>query len=151
MTIRSGLWSILGAVLLSSGCNMTRVDIKGQAMSPTLKDGESALATRTVESLARGDIVAFRYPQDETKSFVKRIVGLPGERIESADGKILIDRRPLEEAYVADGNRSPDSWGPITIAEGEYFVMGDNRRNSSDSRTWGTVRRSLIWGKILDR
>ena len=101
--------------------------------------------------LLRGDIVAFRYPKDESKSFVKRIVGVPGERIESTNGAIAINGRRLAEPYVDDANRSHDSWGPITVPEGQFFVMGDNRLNSSDSRTWGLVRRDAIWAKVEDR
>ena len=145
-------WPRLVLVLLiATGCGVSRVNIAGEAMAPTLKEGESALATRTIDTLARGDVVAFRYPKDESKSFVKRIVGLPGERLESNNGSILIDGRTLDEPYVADTNRSKDSWGPITMPDGQYFMMGDNRRNSSDSRMWGPVRREAIWAKVLIR
>jgi signal peptidase I len=142
---------LAAAALLASGCNVTRLNIDGHAMAPALKDGESVVASRTVAPLARGDIVAFRYPRDETKSFVKRIVGLPGERIQMIEGRVLIDGRALDEAYVAEENRSAESWGPLTIAPGEYFMLGDNRRNSSDSRSWGAVRQSAIWAKISGR
>jgi signal peptidase I len=128
---------------------MLRVNIMGDAMAPTLNDGDSAIATRRFDRLDRGDIVALRYPRDELKSFVKRIVGLPGERIEMADGRVSIDGRPLDEPYVLDANRSRDTWGPRTVPDGEYFVMGDNRRNSSDSRSWGTVTHGAIWAKIV--
>jgi signal peptidase I len=138
-------------LVLAAGCDRSRLDINGDAMAPTLKDGERAFATRTFDTLARGDIVAFRYPKDESRSFVKRIVGLPGERIESTSGAIAIDGQPLAEPYVADVNRSADSWGPITVPEGQFFVLGDNRRNSSDSRTWGLVRRDAIWAKVEAR
>jgi signal peptidase I len=141
------------AVLLvvATGCGTLRVDISGEAMAPTLKNGESALATRTVDPLARGDIVGFRYPKDESKSFVKRIIGMPGDRIESDSGRILLNAQPLDEPYVIEVNWSADSWGPVTVPDGEYFMMGDNRRNSSDSRMWGTVRRDAIWAKVLLR
>jgi signal peptidase I len=131
-----------------AACGASRIDIQGEAMAPTLKNGEIAWATRTFETLARGDVVVFRYPKDESKNFLKRIVGLPGERIESHEGRIAIDGQPLDETYVIEANRSHDTWGPVTVPQGEYFVMGDNRRNSSDSRTWGLVRRDAIWGKV---
>jgi signal peptidase I len=99
----------------------------------------------------RGDIVGFKYPKDESKSFVQRIIALPGERIESRAGVIVIDGQPLVESYVAEANRTTDSWGPRTLPSDQYFVMGDNRRNSSDSRTWGFVRRDAIWAKVEPR
>ena len=128
-----------------------RLDVVGEAMTPTFKNGESAILAMALDSLERADIVAFRSPHDESKHFLSRIIGLPGERIEMADGQVSIGGRLLEEAYVVDANRSSDTWGPLTIPEGEYFVMGDNRRNSFDSRSFGTVRRNSIYAKALTR
>lgn len=142
-------FSVIGSWL--AACGLFRVNVVGNAMAPTLKDGESALATRSVSRLDRGDIVGFKYPRDESKSFVLRIIALPGERIEIAAGRVAIDGRPLQESYVIEENRSSESWGPTRVPDNEYFMMGDNRRNSSDSRTWGTVRRDLIWAKVTDR
>jgi signal peptidase I len=134
-------------LLAAAACGQSLANIEGQAMAPTLKDGDRALLSREFTTLERGDIVAFKYPRDESKSFIKRIVGIPGDRLESAEGRITLNGQALEEAYVAEANRSRDSWGPITVPEGEYFMLGDNRRNSSDSRMWGSVRRDAIWGK----
>jgi signal peptidase I len=146
--MRNG-WICLALVLVvAAGCTR-QLNISGHAMEPTLMDGEKVPASRAVGTLARGDIVGFRYPQDESKSFVKRIIGLPGEQIRSANGKILINDKPLDEPYVVETNRLADSWGPITIPEGKYFMMGDNRGNSSDSRSWGLVGRDAIWAKII--
>ena len=142
---------VLALVGWPAGCGMLRVDVVGEAMAPTLKNGERALATRTFDDVNRGDIVGFKYPGDETKSFVKRVVGLSGERIESVQGKVSINGQVLSEAYVVTENQSNDTWGPTTIPDGEFFMMGDNRRNSSDSRHWGTVRRGAIWAKVVDR
>lgn len=137
------------SIATASACDALQINVDGDAMAPTLKDGESAIATRTFDTLDRGDVVGFRYPRDATRSFVMRIVGLPGERVEIQNGQVLIDGRLLEEPYVADGNRSSDTWGPIAIPEGEYFVMGDNRSDSVDSRSWGTVGRPAIWAKVM--
>jgi signal peptidase I len=142
---------VIVALGCSAGCGTARLDILGEAMSPTLKDGEKVSATRTVERLNRGDIVAFKYPKDEAKSFVKRVVGLPNERIESVAGKVSINGQFISEAYVVAENRSNDTWGPLDIPDGNYFMMGDNRRHSSDSRHWGTVGRGAIWAKVIDR
>ena len=146
-----GRMAVLALLGWSAGCGMLRVDVVGEAMVPTLKNGEKVLATQTFDQLNRGDIVGFKYPRDETKSFVKRVVALPGERIESVKGKVSINGQALREAYVVTENQSNDTWGPKTIPDGEFFMMGDNRRNSSDSRHWGTVRRAAIWAKVIDR
>lgn len=149
---RCGLCVLVLTVLLAtSACGMLRVDVVGEAMSPTLRNGESALATKSIDSLTRGDIVGFRYPRDETKSFVMRVIRLPGETIESADGSVSVDGQKLSEPYVVAVNRSVDTWGPVKVPKGQYFVMGDNRANSSDSRHWGLVRRESIWAKVIDR
>lgn len=137
------------ACTLAAGCTTQMVKNEGQAMAPTFNDGDSALVSRRIETIERGDIIAFRYPKDESKNFLKRIVALPGDRIESIDGRIRVNGAPLEEPYVADGNRSADSWGPVVVEADQYFVMGDNRRNSSDSRHWGPVRRDAVWGKVI--
>jgi len=142
---------VLITLLATPACGMLRVDVVGEAMSPTLRNGESALATKRIDSLIRGDIVGFRYPRDETKSFVMRVVGLPGESVASAAGRVSVDDKVLSEPYVAEANRSADTWGPVRVPEGQYFVMGDNRTNSSDSRHWGLVGRESIWAKIIDR
>lgn len=143
----------MGAVLLAVGsltaaCSSQVITNEGQAMAPTINDGDRAVVSRDVETLGRGDIVAFKYPRDESKNFLKRIIALPGERIESVNGRILVDGVALEEPYVAEDNRSADTWAPVMVEPDHYFVLGDNRRNSSDSRHWGQVRRSAVWGKI---
>ncbi len=135
--------------LLSAACGYVRVE--GDAMAPTLADGDRVSVTRTVEPLKRGDLVVFEHPRDPSKTFLKRIVGLPGEQIEITDQGVTIDGRPLDEPYALAANRSTNHWGPTRIQDGEYFVLGDNRRNSSDSRHWGTVRRDLIKSKVPGR
>jgi signal peptidase I len=138
-------------VLLSTGGVLQPIRVEGGAMEPTLGNGDRAFATRVFAQLERGDVVAVKYPRNESKSFVMRIVGLPGERIEMANGTVSINGRTIDDSYVHRDRRSSDTWGSRTIPEGEYFMMGDNRRNSSDSRTWGTVRRDLIWAKVVGR
>jgi signal peptidase I len=118
-------------------------------MSPTLNDGER-WPVRDVGSINRGDIVAFRYPRDQSKSFVKRVIGLPGERIAIRGGQVFVNGTPLDEPYVAASNRSADSL-ETTVEPESFFLMGDNRSNSSDSRHWGTVPRTLIWGQVVTR
>jgi signal peptidase I len=136
--------------LTTAACG--RAHVNGQAMSPTIKDGETVVVTTTIEPLVRGDIVAFKYPLDESKQFVKRIVGLPGEQLEILDdGTVVVNGRGLDETYVLAENRSSASLPARQIPNGNYFMMGDNRRNSSDSRHWGTVKRELIVSKVVGR
>lgn len=101
----------------------------------------------------RGDIVVFLFPEDESKDFIKRVIGLPGETLEVRDKVVYINGQPLDEPYArhtkADTLPVRDNFGPVVIPEGEYFVMGDNREGSYDSRWWGPVQRSKIVGKAL--
>ena len=122
--------------------------IGGNAMAPTLNDGDRVQVTRAVTSLQRGELVAFYYPRDQSKTFVKRLIGLPGESVKVRKGQVLINDVSLEEPYVVSANRSADDLDAVVPA-GEDFVLGDNRRNSSDSRHWGTVPAALIWGKVI--
>lgn len=106
----------------------------------------------------RGDIIVFRYPDDEDKDFIKRVVGLPGETLEIRDKIVYINGKPIEDrAYtqridpgIIDGAINPrDNFGPVTIPERSYFVMGDNRDQSLDSRFWGFVKYRKIKGKAF--
>jgi len=128
------------------------VRIEGQAMRPTLKPNDRALMLKRFGELQRGDIVVFLYPQDQTKSYIKRIVGLPGETIEIKDGKVYINGNQIEEPYLSPDYASQDTMpAPVAIPPDNYFVLGDNRNNSSDSRYWGPVPRKLIYGKFWYR
>ena len=106
----------------------------------------------------RGDIIVFRFPEDEEKDFIKRIVGIPGDTVQVKNKVVLVNGRPLEDkAYTQridpgtiDGTINPrDNFGPVTVPEGSYFVMGDNRDQSLDSRFWGYVRKEKIRGKAF--
>jgi signal peptidase I len=126
--------------------------IEGSAMSPFLRDDDRTLFFPFTGPVERGTVVKFRYPRDRRKSFVERVVGLPGERLSIVNGVVRIGDVSLSEPYVAAENRWFGEFGPIQLGPDEYFVMGDNRRNSSDSREWGPVARtdiqarfSLVW------
>ena len=91
-------------------------------------------------------MIVFHFPKDPRKDFVKRVIGLPGEEVEIVSGTPYIDGVPLEEPYLTSQDRS--SAAPLLLGEEEYFVMGDNRRSSNDSRNWGAVPEENILGKV---
>jgi signal peptidase I len=107
----------------------------------------------------RGDVVVFKYPEQPERDFIKRVIGLPGDRLELRRKKIYINGQPLEEPYVrlieppsTSPGRTDDvreEYGPVTVPDGQYFMMGDNRDNSQDSRYWGFLPRSYIKGQAL--
>ncbi len=137
------------------------VVVEGTSMLPQLHDGERLLVNKLVYykigsvgwgHLRRGDIVVFWYPKDPEKSYVKRIIGLPGETVEVRNGIIFINNQQLNETYLdADHNQSLPSFAPRKVEDHYYFVMGDNRDNSSDSRYWGLVPEKYIYGKAFFR
>ena len=106
----------------------------------------------------RGDIIVFRFPEDEEKDFIKRIVGTPGDSVQVRNKRVLVNGEPLDDKAftqridpgIIDGTINPrDNFGPVTVPEGSYFVMGDNRDQSLDSRFWGYVREEKIRGKAF--
>ncbi|HYE64449.1 MAG TPA: signal peptidase I [Pyrinomonadaceae bacterium] len=132
------------------------VKVEGTSMLPRLHDGERIFVNKMIyygmPKLARGDIVVFWYPNDPSKSYIKRIVGLPGETVEVREGRVRINGRELEEPYLDPQlNVSHMSLQPVLVKEHYYFVMGDNRDHSSDSRFWGLVPEKYIYGKALFR
>jgi signal peptidase I len=130
--------------------------IPSGSMEPTLLTGDRILVSKfayRIWEIHRGDIIVFRYPVNPTKDFVKRVVGLSGERIEMKDGLVLINGRPLGEVYptaLPGGDRACTSnYGPETVPAGAVFVLGDNRCNSEDSRFFGFVPIKNIVGRAL--
>ncbi|HEU4594170.1 MAG TPA: signal peptidase I [Pyrinomonadaceae bacterium] len=132
------------------------VKVEGTSMLPRLEDGERIFVNKLIyyglPELERGDIIVFWYPEDPTKSYIKRLIGLPGERVEVRDGRILINGRELGEPYLdPERNVTTQTLPPVHVKSHYYFVMGDNRDNSSDSRSWGLVPEKYIYGKALFR
>lgn len=117
------------------------IPFTGGARLPAIRDPE------------RGDIIVFRYPEDPSEDFIKRCVGIPGDTVEVRDKVLYINGEPQNEPYVKHTDRrvipGRDDYGPVVIPEGQYFMMGDNRDNSRDSRAWGFLDHSLIRGKAL--
>lgn len=120
--------------------------VSGETMSPTYNSGDYLLINKLDKSFERGDVVVFRYPKDPSKFFLKRIIGLPSEKVDIQDGKVFINGQVLNESYYS-GETLPDS--SLTLYQDQYFVMGDNRNASADSRMWGPVTKSSIQGKIF--
>ncbi|HRI04543.1 MAG TPA: signal peptidase I [Pyrinomonadaceae bacterium] len=137
------------------------VVVEGTSMLPQLHDGERLLVNKLIyykiQSISwghidRGDIVVFWFPNDPDKSYVKRVIGLPGETVELRNGKVFINNIELNEDYLdTEHNQSLPSWPPKKVEDHHYFVMGDNRDNSSDSRYWGLVPEKYIYGKAFFR
>ncbi len=132
--------------------------VSGASMEPTFATGEYLIVdqiTYRLEEPKRGDIVIFRYPNDPSKFFIKRIIGLPGEVVQLANGTTTIidpatqEETTLDEEYLVKDKT--DDHLTITLSSDEYFVMGDNRSASSDSRKWGPVQRDKIVGRALIR
>jgi len=128
---------------------------------PTATSLERALLP--VAPIKRGEVIVFKYPEEPDRDFIKRVIGLPGEKVELREKKVYINDKPLDEPYVhflqPPGQNSEfhevtsfdvrERYGPVTVPPNHYFVMGDNRDNSQDSRYWGFLPRELVKGKAL--
>jgi signal peptidase I len=132
------------------------VKVEGTSMLTRLHDGDRIFVNKLiyygVPKLQRGDIVVFWYPNDPSKNYIKRVVGLPGETVEVREGRVIINNVELDEPYLDPHlNVAHMSLQPTIVKDHYYFVMGDNRDNSSDSRYWGLVPEKYIYGKALFR
>jgi signal peptidase I len=128
------------------------VQVEGTSMLPRLTNHERIFINKFVyrfEPIRRGDIVVFHYPLDPSKSYIKRVVGLPSETVKIRDGRVYIDGRPLTEPYVPPSFFDHQSYPAVTLAPGQYYVLGDHRDSSNDSREWGAVDRKFIYGKAV--
>ncbi len=130
--------------------------VRGPSMEPTFYDTEYLIVDEFsyhFREPARGEVIVFRYPEDPSKFFIKRVIGLPGETVEIRENKVFItkggDTAELKEPYLAEALTTPNK--TIEVGEGQYFVMGDNRLFSSDSRRWGFLPRELVIGRALVR
>lgn len=128
------------------------VKVEGTSMAPLLSDQERIFINKFVyrfEPIDRGDVVVFWYPLDRSKSFIKRVIGLPGDTVEIRAGHLYLNGKVLPEPYVPASYLDGSSYGARKIAPDEYFVMGDHRDSSNDSRMFGTVPRDYIYGKAV--
>jgi signal peptidase I len=144
------LFMMMGATLIVTFFYQV-ARIEGLAMAPTLVDQDRVVINKWIyrsREPRRDEIVMHYYPVDPDKSFVKRIIGEQGDRIRIVDGKVYRNDVMLDDSFIPTEYRSHDDWGPQVIPQGYYFVMGDHRNNSSDSRHWGPVPRRYIVGKV---
>ena len=128
------------------------VKVEGTSMMPWLQDQERIFINKFVykfEPIQRGDIVVFWYPLDPSKSYIKRVIGLPGETVKISGGRVFVNGQELLEPYLLFDYLDHQNY-PLTRVESDhYYVLGDHRNSSNDSRSWGTVDRKFIYGKAV--
>lgn len=130
------------------------VKVEGTSMQPRLVDQERIFVNRFLyrfSDIERGDIVVFWYPRDRSKSFIKRVLGVPGDEIEIRDGALFVNGRKVEEPYLRPDFRDHDYLRRQKVPANQFFVLGDHRNSSNDSRNWGFVPRDLVYGKAVFR
>lgn len=129
------------------------VRVEGTSMMPSLYDQErlfiNQFSYKFGGEIHRGDTVVFWFPGDTTKSYIKRVIGIPGDVVAIDEGTVILNGRPLKETYVPPEYRDQISVPPQRIPSDKYFVLGDHRSSSSDSRMWGFVPRKYIYGKAV--
>jgi signal peptidase I len=147
--LREILETVLLTVILFLIVNAVtgRSQVNGSSMEPTLHNGQYLIISKItywIHPPERGDIIVLHPPNDLGEDYIKRVVGLPGERVEVRDGRVWVNGVALDEPYISAPPDYPGSWN---LGEGEYLVLGDNRSNSSDSHTWGPLEEKDIVGK----
>ena len=163
-SLRAGVWNALSWVrdlafsvliaVVSIVFIYQPVKVEGTSMMPGLTDQERIFINKFtyrfgLGSIERGDTVVFEFPLDKTKSYIKRVIALPGDRVRIDRGQVIVNDQALDEDYVEADYRDDVSMHEIVVKPDEYFVLGDHRNSSSDSRVWGTVARHFIYGKAV--
>jgi signal peptidase I len=141
--------AVYATLIVTFVCQVARVE--GHSMSPTLENDDRLIVNKLIYRLSvpqRDDIVMLYYPVNPDKSFVKRVIAKEGDVVRIVDGKVYVNGEAREDVFVPPTYRSHEDLGSQTIKPGYYFVMGDHRNNSSDSREWGEVPRKYIIGKV---
>jgi signal peptidase I len=141
--------AVYATLIVTFGFQVARVE--GLSMAPTLADQDRLIVNKLAYRLGEprvGDIVMLYYPLNPEKSFVKRVIAEESDQVRVVDGRVFRNDVPMDDAFVPSEYRSHDDWGPQVVPEGYYFVMGDHRNNSSDSRHWGFVPKKYIIGKV---
>ncbi|RPI87859.1 MAG: signal peptidase I [Chloroflexi bacterium] len=143
--------TLLIALILFLAINAVtaRIRVDGSSMEPSLHHNELIMVNRLAYKLgepALADVVVFRFPRDPEQEYIKRIIGVPGDTVEIIDHQVFVNGFLIDEPYIAAPTNQSGVW---TVPEGRYFVLGDNRNDSSDSRTWGTVPEEYVIGKAI--
>src|ERR1700694_4443923 len=151
--VRDLAFSVLLAVILIVFIYQP-VKGEGTSMMPSLTDQERIFINKFtyrfgMGDIERGDMVVFWFPLDKTKSYIKRVIGLPGDRIEIDNGAVIVNGKGLRESYVPEEYRDHNSYPATEVPPNQYYVLGDHRSSSNDSRAWGTVERGYIYGKAV--
>jgi signal peptidase I len=144
--------AVYATLIVTFGFQVARVE--GQSMAPTLADQDRLIVNKLAYRIGdprRGDIVMLYYPINPEKSFVKRVIAEENDVVRIVGGRVYVNDVPLRDDYVPPEYRSHDDFGPQVVPEGYYFVMGDHRNNSSDSRHWGMVPKKYVIGKVQVR
>ena len=147
--------TILVAFTLACGFQVEdSITLQGTAMLPNFKEGQRLKVKRfdrfEKPDVKRGDVVVFLFPDDPSKSYIKRLIGLSGDTVEIREGKVIVNDQELDESYVDSRlDQSHRSQQPIYVKPNYYYVLGDNRDNSSDSRIWGLVPERYVYAKVV--
>ena len=142
----------LGVSIFFIGFLYQPVKVEGTSMMPTLEDQERVFINKFVyrlEPIQRGDVVVFRYPRDTSKSYIKRVIAVPGDRVRIDDGLVYVNGRQIAEEYVPPMYEDVRSYSEAVVPPHSYFVLGDHRNLSNDSRDFGPVDESYIYGKAV--
>jgi signal peptidase I len=156
---RSSLGLLLRDLVISAGISLLiitfvyqPVRVQGTSMMPRLENRDRLFINKFIyhfSAIKRGDVVVFHYPRDPEKSYIKRVIALPGDHIQIIDGRVWLNGKLLREPYVPPRYRDDRSMAIMTVPPRSYFVMGDHRSISDDSRDFGPVRRSFIYGRAV--
>jgi signal peptidase I len=143
----------MGALMVSE-CGVQFMRVDGESMEPTLEGGDLLLVNRLQYELddpRPGDVVTLYYPADPVRVFIKRVIAREEQAVQMIDGRVFVDGARLQDDYVTATFRGHQNWGPQVVSAGYYFVLGDHRNHSWDSRDWGFVPRRYITGKVVAR
>jgi signal peptidase I len=143
------IFLIAGALFLAVNTATARVRVESISMEPNLYDGEFVVVNRLAYRWAipeRGDIIVFYFPENPKKRYIKRVIGIEGDIISASDGQIFVNGNPLYEPYLAS---APSYSGEWQVGSDELFVLGDNRNNSNDSKSWGNLKLDAVIGKAI--
>jgi signal peptidase I len=143
------IFIIAGALFLAVNTATARVRVESISMEPNLYDGQFVVVNRLAYRWAtpeRGDIIVFYFPDNPKKRYIKRVIGIEGDLVSASDGQISVNGNPLYEPYLAS---APSYTGEWQVGSGELFVLGDNRNNSNDSKSWGNLKFEAVIGKAI--